>query len=99
MNIRMTCNPPAACSELPNESAYWTLSDKRRRTVMMKYILAVALVAPLMVASSMAQEAPRIVKHVYVGGPASNIPHATKTITSGAADAFAMAPKAKASQK
>ena len=66
---------------------------------MMKYILAVALVAPLLTLSSMAQDAPRIAKHVYVGGPGSNIPHATKVITSGAAEAFAMAPRAKASQK
>ena len=62
----------------------------------MKYILAVALVAPLLTVSSMAQDAPRIVKHVYVGGPASNIPHTTKVITTGAGEAFAMAPKAKA---
>lgn len=63
----------------------------------MKYIFAVALIAPLLTVSSMAQDAPRIVKHVYVGGPASSIPHATKVITAGAGEAFAMAPKAKAS--
>ena len=62
----------------------------------MKYMLAVALIAPLLTVSGMAQDAPRIEKHVYQGGPASNIPHATR-VTTGAAEAFAMAPKAKAS--
>ena len=61
---------------------------------MMKYILAVALVAPFLTVSGMAQDAPRIDKHVYQGGPGSNIPHATKQITSWD-QAFAMAPIAK----
>ncbi len=63
----------------------------------MKFILAVALIAPLLTVSSMAQDAPRIVKHLYIGGPGSNIPHATRVITTGAGEAFAMAPKAKTS--
>ncbi len=61
----------------------------------MKYILAVALVAPFLTVSGMAQDAPRMDRHVYVGGPKSDIPHATRQITSWD-KAFAMAPKAKA---
>jgi hypothetical protein len=60
----------------------------------MKYILAVALVAPFLTVSSMAQDTPRMDRHVYVGGPKSTIPHATRQ-TTGAGGAFAMAPKAK----
>jgi hypothetical protein len=79
-----------------NESAHQALSNKRRRKIMtMKYILAVALVAPFLTVSGMAQDAPRIDKHVYQGGPGMNIPHATR-ITTSADQAFAMAPKAKA---
>ncbi len=40
----------------------------------MKYVLAAALVAPLLTVSSMAQDAPRLIKHLYLGGPGSNIP-------------------------
>jgi hypothetical protein len=78
-----------------NESAYQALSNKRRRKIMtMKYILAVALVAPFLTVSSMAQDAPRIDTHVYQGGPGMNMPHATR-ITTSADQAFAMVPKAK----
>jgi hypothetical protein len=58
-----------------------------------KHILAVALVAPLLTVSSMAQEATRLDQHVYQGGPKSSVPHATRQIT-GVSEAFAMAPKA-----
>jgi hypothetical protein len=59
----------------------------------MKYILAVALVAPFMTVSSMAQDTPRLDQHAYLGGPKSSVPHATRQVTS-VGDAFAMAPKA-----
>jgi hypothetical protein len=59
----------------------------------MKHIIAVAVVAPFLVASAMAQDAPRINQHAYQGGPKTSIPHATKQMTS-AGEAFAMAPKA-----
>ena len=61
----------------------------------MKHIFAVALVAPFLTVSGMAQDAPRIEKHVYQGGPGSSIPHATRQAPSWG-EAFAMAPKAKA---
>ena len=60
----------------------------------MKYVLALALVAPFTTVSSMAQDAVRVDQHVYQGGPKTSIPHAT-TQTIRASDAFAMAPKAK----
>ena len=61
----------------------------------MKHILAVALVAPFLTASAMAQDTPRVIKHVYVGGPGSSIPHTTRQVNDGS-EAFAMAAKAKA---
>ena len=64
----------------------------------LKYILAVALVVPLLTAPAMAQDAPRLDQHVYSGGPKSSIPHATRQITS-TGDAFAMAPKAVTSHR
>lgn len=60
----------------------------------MKYILAVALVAPFLTVSSMAQDAIRMDQHVYQGGPKTTVPHATLQLSS--AEAFAMAAKAKA---
>ena len=63
-----------------------------------KYILAVALVAPFMTVSSMAQDAPRLDQHAYQGGPKTSIPYATRQMTS-AGDAFAMAPKAVTSHR
>ncbi len=61
----------------------------------MKHIIAVALIAPFLVASAMAQDTPRLTTtHVYHGGPGSNIPHATRQVTSWE-QAFAMAPKGK----
>jgi hypothetical protein len=66
-----------------NESSHQTLSIKRRRkTMTMKYILAVALVAPFLTVSSMAQDAVRIDQHAYQGGPKSSVPHATRQVTS-----------------
>jgi hypothetical protein len=53
----------------------------------MKYILAVALIAPFLIVSSMAQQA-------YQGGPKSSI--ATRQISSGG-DIYAMGVKAKKS--
>ena len=43
----------------------------------MKYILAVALIAPFLTVSSMAQQ------HVYQGGPTSSIANTTRQISSG----------------
>ncbi len=63
-----------------------------------KYILAVALVAPFMTVSSMAQDAPRLDQHVYQGGPKTGIPHATRQVTR-VGDTFAMAPKAVTSHR
>jgi hypothetical protein len=59
----------------------------------MKLIFAAALVAPFLAAPATAQDATRLDQHVYVGGPKSSIPHATRQVTS-ASEAFAMAPKA-----
>jgi hypothetical protein len=57
-----------------------------------KYMLAVALVAPFLIAPAMAQDALRIDQHVYQGGPKSGIPHAARQVTS-VSGAFAMVPK------
>jgi hypothetical protein len=62
----------------------------------MKYILAVALVVPFLAAPAMAQDTLRLDQHVYQGGPKTGIPHATRQVTP-AAEAFAMAPKARMS--
>jgi hypothetical protein len=64
----------------------------------MKLIFAAALVVPFLTAPAMAQDALRVDQHVYVGGPKSSLPHATRQITS-ASDAFAMAPKAVTSHR
>ncbi len=61
----------------------------------MKHILAVALVAPFLTVSAMAQDALRIEKHVYQGGPKSSVAHATRQISNGG-DIFAMGERAKA---
>ena len=63
--------------------------------MVMKYILAAALLAPFLTVSGTAQDAPSTVKHVYVGGPGSNIPHTTRQINSGG-DIFAMGVRAEA---
>ena len=63
-----------------------------------KYILAVALVAPLLAAPAIALDGPRLDQHVYSGGPKSSVPHATRQITTPS-DAFAMAPKAMTSHR
>ncbi len=48
---------------------------------MIKYIVAVGLVAPFLAVSAMAQNAPYTVKHVYQGGPKSTVPHTTRQMT------------------
>jgi hypothetical protein len=60
----------------------------------MKTILAVALVAPFLTVSSMAQDA-----HVYQGGPKTSIPHVMTQATAAAEQAFAMVPKAVTSHR
>jgi hypothetical protein len=62
----------------------------------MKYMVALGLVTPLMIVSSMAQDAVRLDQHVYQGGPKSSIPHATRQ-TIQVKGAYAMAPSAKRS--
>ena len=62
-----------------------------------KYILAVALVAPFLTVSSMAQDAIRLDQHVYQGGPKTSIPHAARLTT--ASEAFAMVPNAATSHR
>ncbi len=57
---------------------------------MTKYILAVALVAPFLMASGMAQT---VDQHVYQGGPKTTVPHATRSVT-GVREAFGMVPLA-----
>lgn len=49
----------------------------------MKHIVAIAFITPFLTVSSMAQDASRLDQHVYQGGPKSNIPHATRQISSG----------------
>jgi hypothetical protein len=73
-------------------------SNAGEKIMTMKYILAVALVAPFLATSGMAQDAPRLDQHVYQGGPKSNIPHATRQVT-GVDEAFAMVPKASTSHR
>jgi len=66
-----------------------TFANKCRRKIMtMKYILAVALIAPFLTVSSMAQQ------HVYQGGPKSSIANTTRQISSGG-DIYAKGVKAK----
>jgi hypothetical protein len=82
-----------------NESANQVLSIKRRRKIMTKkYMLAVALVAPLLTAPAIAQDTLRIDQHVYQGGPKSGVPHAARQ-TTNASEAFAMVPKATMSHR
>jgi len=74
------------------ESADQALSIERRRTIMtMKYILALAVVAPFLAGPAMAQDARRLDQHTYQGGPKTGIPHAARQVTT-ASDAFAMVP-------
>lgn len=61
---------------------------------MLKYILAVAMVAPFLTASSMAQETIYTFKHVYQGGPKTTVLHTTRQINSRG-DIFAMEVNAK----
>ena len=58
---------------------------------MIKHILAAAVIVPFLTVSGMAQDVPLVSKHIYVGGPASNIPHTTRQLS--AYQAYAMAPK------
>ncbi len=53
-----------------------------------KYVLAAALIAPFMTVASVAQT---VDQHVYLGGPKSTIPHATRSIVS-TSEALAMVP-------
>ena len=61
----------------------------------MKYILAVALIAPFLTVSSMAQQQV-YQQQVYQGGPKSSVGQTTRQITSGG-DIYAMGVKAKKS--
>lgn len=61
----------------------------------MRYIFVLALIAPFMTASSMAQDAVRIDQHVYQGGPKSSVPHAAREMTAN--QAFAMVRKGRTS--
>ena len=58
----------------------------------MKYILAVALVTPLLIGSGMAQDTPTT-QHIYQGGPKSDSTHTTRQISSG--DIYAKGVKTK----
>jgi hypothetical protein len=72
-------------------------SIKRRRNIMTrKYMVAVALIAPLLIAPAMAQDGLRIDQHVYQGGPKSGIPHSARQVTV-VRESFAMVPKVKMS--
>ena len=64
----------------------------------MKYIFAVALGAPFLTVSSMAQDALRLDQHAYQGGPKTSVPHAARQMAS-ASETFAMAPKAAVSHR
>jgi hypothetical protein len=76
--------------------SFFFQNEARRK--IMKYILAGVLVAPFLMVSSLAQDAPRLDQHVYQGGPKTGIPHAARQMTS-AGNAFAMAPKAATSHR
>jgi|GEM_PF-2852165 hypothetical protein len=59
----------------------------------MRYVLAAALVVPILAGPGMAQNAASVVdQHVYQGGPKSSIPHATRQHVTGSDNALAMAP-------
>ena len=60
----------------------------------MKYILAVALLTPFLTVSSMAQNSPNTIKHVYQGGPKSPVLHTTRQISSEGV-VYAMGERAK----
>lgn len=62
--------------------------------MIMKYIVAVALVTPLLTASGMAQDTPRMTQHIYQGGPKSDSTHTTRQISSGG-DIYAKGVKTK----
>ena len=49
---------------------------------MIKYIFAAVLIAPFLIVSAMAQNAPYTVKHVYQGGPKSAVAHTTRQVNS-----------------
>jgi hypothetical protein len=62
--------------------------ERRDKIMAMKYILALAVIAPFMsVSSSIAQ---RVDQHVYQGGPKSTVPHATIRSATRPSDAFGM---------
>ena len=72
-----------------NESLSGAFANGRRKIMTIKYILAVALIAPFLTVSSMAEQ------YVYQGGPKSSIAQ-TRQISSGG-DIYAMGVKAKKS--
>jgi hypothetical protein len=74
-------------------AAFYDLLFQSRKggSIMTKCILALALIAPLMTVSAVAQNAPRVDQHVYQGGPKSSVPHTARLAT--ASDAFAMMPR------
>lgn len=76
--------------KLASESVHQPLS-KAGSKIMIKHILAAAVIVPFLTVSGMAQDVPLVSKHIYVGGPASNIPHTTRQLS--AYQAYAMAPK------
>jgi hypothetical protein len=75
-----------------DEGAYQALSrtNAGEKIMTMKYIVAVALIAPFLTVSSLAQE------HVYQGSPKSNVAPTTRQISSGG-DIYAKGVKAKKS--
>ena len=63
--------------------------------MIVRHIFAAALIAPFLTVSGMAQEVPAVTKHIYVGGPKSDIPHTTRSVSNWE-QAYAKAPRAKA---
>jgi len=49
---------------------------------MIKYTVAVGLVAPFLTVSAMAENVPYTFRHVYQGGPKSAIAHTTRQVNS-----------------
>lgn len=62
-----------------------------------KYVLAGALVLPLMTAAGMAENAPAEHRHHYQGGPTTVVPHATQQTVGSAQNANARKLKPKKS--
>ena len=62
--------------------------------MIVRHIFAAALIAPFLTASGMAQDVQAVTKHIYVGGPKSDIPHTTRPVSNWE-QAYAKAPRAK----